>query len=88
MIDSLSDNRGIPGRPKYDVGQKVRFLTYNAETNEQEYLYGEVYIVDAYGTFMNPGAPSYDIYVVNSRWPDGCLYKHIPESAVDTGILG
>ena len=88
MLDSLSDNRGIPGRPKFSVGQRVRFSVYNEETDEREYMYGEVYIVDAYGTFMNPGPPSYDIYVVNSKYPEGCLYKHIPESHVDIGLFG
>ena len=88
MLESLMENRGTPGRPRFSVGERVRFSTYNRETDETEYMYGEVYIVDAYGTFMNPGPPSYDILVVNSNWPDGCLYKHIPESAVDTGILG
>ena len=67
MLDSLSENRGTPGRPRFSVGQKVRFSVYNEETEEREYMYGEVYIVDAYGTFFNPGSPSYDIYVVNSK---------------------
>ncbi len=87
MPDSLAENSGIPGKPRFKVGQKVRFSFYNRETAEREYLYGEVYIVDAYGTFMSSGPPSYDIYVVNSKYPEGCLYKHVPESRVDTEYI-
>ena len=37
MLDSLSENRGTPGRPRFSVGQKVRFSVYNEETEEREY---------------------------------------------------
>lgn len=88
MFNSLNPNRGTPGRPKYNYGDRVRFSVYDKEKDERVYLYGNVYIVDSYGTFFNDTEPSYDIMVVNSQWPDGCLYKHIPESGVDTGLLG
>ncbi len=79
--------KGIPGKPKYQRGDKVRFSYRKRDSEALEYLNGEVWIVDSYGTFFNDSEPSYDIYAVNEDWPDGCLFKHIPESRVDPGNL-
>lgn len=65
------------GKPKYKIGDKVQF------TLEDGTFYGEVYIVDAYGTWDDPHDASYDIMVDN--WgpkKEQCLFKHITESLV------
>ena len=67
----------MKGKPKYKIGDKVQF------TLEEGTFYGEVYIVDAYGTWDNPNDSSYDIMVDN--WgprKEECLFKHIIESLV------
>lgn len=67
----------MKGKPKYKIGDKVQF------TLEEGTFYGEVYIVDAYGTWDNPNDASYDIMVDN--WgprKEECLFKHITESLV------
>lgn len=67
----------MKGKPKYKIGDKVQF------TLEEGTFYGEVYIVDAYGTWDNPNDASYDI-MVNNWGPkkEECLFKHITESLV------
>lgn len=67
----------MKGKPKYKIGDKVQF------TLEESTFYGEVYIVDAYGTWDNPNDVSYDI-MVNNWGPkkEECLFKHITESLV------
>ncbi len=67
----------MKGKPKYKIGDKVQF------TLEEGTFYGEVYIVDAYGTWDNPNDVSYDI-MVNNWGPkkEECLFKHITESLV------
>jgi len=67
----------MKGKPKYNIGDKVQF------TLEEGTFYGEVYIVDAYGTWDNPNDVSYDI-MVNNWGPkkEECLFKHITESLV------
>ena len=67
----------MKGKPKYKIGDKVQF------TLEEGTFYGEVYIVDAYGTWDNPNDVSYDIMVDN--WgpkKEECLFKHITEKLV------
>ena len=67
----------MKGKPKYKIGDKVQF------TLEEGTFYGEVYIVDVYGTWDNPNDVSYDIMVDN--WgpkKEECLFKHITESLV------
>jgi hypothetical protein len=67
----------MKGKPKYKIGDKVQFIL------EEGTFYGEVYIVDAYGTWDNPNDVSYDIMVDN--WgpnKEECLFKHITESLV------
>ncbi len=60
------------GKPKFKVGDKVRFTIQGQE------LEGEVLVVDAYGTFFEPDDVSYDIMVEGKNM----LYKHIQESYV------
>lgn len=67
----------MKGKPKYKVGDKVQF------TLEEGTFYGEVYIVDAYGTWDDPNDASYDIMVDNfGPRKEQCLFKHITESLV------
>lgn len=57
-------------QPSYKRGDTVVFEW------QDDLEIGEVYIVDAYGTFEAPGEPSYDIMVGEA------LYKHVPESEI------
>lgn len=57
------------GRPKYDYGDKVSFVSNGRTIN------GVVYIIDAYGNFFNSKDTSYDILVES----ENTLYKHITE---------
>lgn len=60
------------GKPKFKVSDWVSF---NWEGKEIE---GEVWIVDAYGTFFQTKEPSYDVFS-----PKECmLYKHMEESCL------
>ena len=44
---------------------------------------GEIWIVDAFGTFDQNEEPSYDIFVSqHPKYPDGVLYKHIRQSNI------
>lgn len=70
-------------KPKYKLNDTVKF------TLDGKQHLGNVYIIDADGTFDNPGVPSYDILVKEHLYisqinPEGCiLYKHIPETLID-----
>lgn len=57
------------GRPKYNYGDKVSFLSNRREVE------GVVYIIDAYGNFSNDKDVSYDILVED----ENTLYKHVME---------
>ena len=63
------------GRPAYQRGEIVKF-----KVGEEEKV-GEVYIVDAYGTFGQSEEPSYDVLVTAEE----CLYKHVRESLLERG---
>lgn len=77
-------NKGILGKPKYSKGDKVTFkFRFNIETMEEETIAGEIYIVDAYGTFFDESEPSYDIFVEHYSEGDKTLFKHIPESRIN-----
>lgn len=69
------------GKPKYKVGDKVKFTLTRMDEKTQEYE-GEVYIVDAYGTFFNPYEVCYDIMVEDFGNGEPCLVKHIHEPGV------
>ena len=71
-------------KPKYTYGDIVKFK-YDKEKQ------GVIAIVDANGTWLNPGKPSYDILVKNdilfkgentSVKDEKILYKHIAEEFV------
>lgn len=64
--------------PKYKVGDKVGF--YLSTEDKNKLLIGEVYIVDAHGTFEQHEEPSYDIMVENFSDAGDCLVKHVRES--------
>ena len=62
------------GEPKFNYKDQVYFHI-EGEDNKPKKLYGEIYIIDAYGTFFDDSDVSYDVYV-----PDqDIIYKHIPE---------
>lgn len=60
------------GKPKFEVGDAVRFGFEGYEK------VGVIYIVDKYGTFEDPTDVSYDILVET----ENILYKHFPERKV------
>ena len=64
------------GKPKFKIGDSVQFILDN-----EGMFHGEVYIVDAYGTFENPSDVSYDIMVDDYNGAP-CLFKHITEKLV------
>ena len=70
-------------KPKYKLNDTVKF------TLDGKQHLGNVYIIDADGTFDNPGVPSYDILAKERLYisqinPEGrMLYKHIPETLID-----
>lgn len=70
------------GKPKFNIDDIV---TFNIYENDNEFtLIGEIYIIDAYGTFYQNDEVSYDIMVKEGNYPIEypCLFKHIRESAV------
>ena len=68
------------GHPKFKYGDKVKFKITTKDNIEKE-LEGEIFIVDAYGTFNQSRDVSYDIMVEHSHFDGGpCLYKHIVET--------
>lgn len=70
-------------KPKYKLNDTVKF------TLDGKQHLGNVYIIDADGTFDSPGVPSYDILAKERLYisqinPEGrILYKHIPETLID-----
>lgn len=62
------------GKPKYKMGDKVEFMI------DGQPMEGEIFIVDAYGTFGYPDDVSYDI--MGMLGPQECLFKHIPEDCI------
>ena len=61
------------GKPKYAVGDKVQIKI------DDDWVDGEIGIVDKYGTFFNPNEVSYDVWF---NFGEPILYKHIPEDYV------
>ena len=63
------------GKPKYKLEDKVSF-----KLSDNKQLTGNIMIIDKYGTFEQNEDVSYDILVNDcNEYPDGCLFKHIPE---------
>ena len=70
------------GKPKFKEGDKVQFPV-RLEDDTLVTCKGEVYIVDAYGTFEQCEEPSYDVMV---DWMDSgtnVLFKHVVESVLE-----
>lgn len=62
------------GSPKFKRGDKVVFTIDGRDVE------GEVYIIDAYGTWQDNTDVSYDILVNDGDC--GALYKHISEHGI------
>lgn len=101
----------MKGKPKFKIGDKVRFWywesfsdkKYGEELTDQNakkiYKEGEIYIIDANGTFDDSSDVSYDIMVYNDKCKThikdengnmvvgetigDCLYKHFSERFVE-----
>ena len=79
----MTEQKHIPGKPMYSVGDQVSFqmtIDENVETFD-----GTIEIVDRFGAWeiFDPREPSYDIMVEN--WRGGgepALIKHIRESKI------
>ena len=68
------------GKPKYDYEDIVTFELLGNDDKKYR-VTGEVYIIDAYGTFEQNEEPSYDVMVTESNG-EKCLYKHVRESYI------
>lgn len=79
----MKEQKHIPGKPMYSVGDRVSFqmtIDENVETFD-----GVIEIVDRFGAWEidNPREPSYDIMVENWRDSgDMMLVKHVRESNI------
>lgn len=62
------------GKTKYKLNDEVSFKLSDKQ------LTGNIIVIDKYGTFEQTEDVSYDILVKTcNEYPDGCLFKHIPE---------
>ena len=79
----MTEQKHIPGKPMYSVGDRVSFrmtIDENVETFD-----GTIGIVDRFGAWEidNPREPSYDILVCNWRGSgEMMLVKHVRESKI------
>lgn len=79
----MTEQKHIPGKPMYSVGDRVSFqitIDENVETFD-----GNIAVVDSFGAWEidNPREPSYDVLVCNWRGGgDMMLVKHIRESKI------
>lgn len=79
----MTEQKHIPGKPMYSVGDQVSFqmtIDENVETFD-----GTIEIVDRFGAWeiFDPREPSYDIMVENWRGRgEPALIKHIRESKI------
>ena len=79
----MTEQKHIPGKPMYSVGERVSFqmtIDENVETFD-----GNIAIVDSFGAWEidNPREPSYDVLVCNWRGSGNMmLVKHIRESKI------
>ena len=87
----MAEQKHIPGKPMYSVGDRVsfkfKFRDGNVETFDGtiETFDGTIEIVDRFGAWEidNPREPSYDILVCNWRGSgEMMLVKHIRESNI------
>lgn len=83
----MTEQKHIPGKPMYSVGDFVSFqltVDENVETFD-----GTIEIVYSHGAFEidNPREPSYDILVENWKGRgDKVLVKHVRESSIKFGV--
>ena len=79
----MAEQKHIPGKPMYSVGDRVSFrMTANGNV---ETFDGTIEIVDRFGAWEidNPREPSYDILVCNWRGSgEMMLVKHVRESNI------
>ena len=79
----MTEQKHIPGKPMYSVGDRVSFrMTANGNV---ETFDGTIEIVDRFGAWEIdcPSEPSYDIMVENWRGKGApTLVKHIRESNI------
>ena len=79
----MTEQKHIPGKPMYSVGDRVSFqMTFDENV---ETFYGTIEIVDRFGAWEidHPREPSYDIMVENWRGSGNMmLVKHIRESKI------
>lgn len=79
----MKEQKHIPGKPMYSVGDRVSFqmvFDENVETFD-----GTIEIVDRFGAWEidNPREPSYDILVCNWRGIGEMMFvKHVRESSI------
>ena len=79
----MTEQKHIPGKPMYSVGEHVSFqmiIDENVETFD-----GTIAIVDSFGAWEidNPREPSYDVLVCNWRGSGTSMFvKHIRESKI------
>lgn len=79
----MTEQKHIPGKPMYSVGERVSFqmtIDENVETFD-----GNIAIVDSFGAWEidNHREPSYDVLVCNWRGSgEMMLVKHIRESKI------
>lgn len=76
--ETVEKKEYIPGRPRYNRGEKVDFWSNIGSSRIK--LVGNIEIVDRYGSYERPDEPSYDIY---AYYDDrNILFKHVPETDV------
>lgn len=79
----MTEQKHIPGKPMYSVGDRVSFqmtIDGNVETFD-----GNIEIVDRFGAWEieSPCEPSYDVLVYNWRGSgEMMLIKHVRESNI------
>ena len=79
----MTEQKHIPGKPMYSVGEHVSFQMTIDESVET--FDGTIEIVDRFGAWEidNPREPSYDVLVCNWRGSGTpMLVKHIRESKI------
>ena len=81
----MTEQKHIPGKPMYSVGDRVSFQMTIDENENVETFDGNIAIVDSFGAWEidNPREPSYDVLVCNWRGSGNMmLVKHIRESKI------
>ena len=85
----MKEQKHIPGKPMYSVGDRVSFrMTANGNV---ETFDGTIEIVDRFGAWEidNPREPSYDIMIENWRGSGTSMFvKHIRESNIVKNTKG